>query len=150
MDRIEQTLVLLKPDALQRSLIGDIISIFEKKGLKITGMKLMNLSKEKAEKNYEEHKGKEFYNELLDYITSSPVIAMVIEGRNAIAMVREIIGATDPLKATPSTIRGKYGLSIQKNLVHGSANLESAKREIKLFFKDDEIIKYERIDEKWL
>ncbi len=146
----QRTLVLLKPDAINRRLSGEIISRFEKKGLKIVAMRMLWMSREMAEKHYEVHKGKPFYESLLDYITSSPIIAMVIEGDNAISVVRKMMGKTNGMEAEPGTIRGDYSLSIQNNLVHGSDSEESAKREISLFFKDEEIMEYRLIDEIWI
>ena len=146
----QRTLVLLKPDAINRRLSGEIISRFEKKGLKIVAMRMLWMSREMAEKHYEVHKGKPFYESLLDYITSSPIIAMVIEGDNAISVVRKMMGKTNGMEAEPGTIRGDYSLSVQNNLVHGSDSEESAKREISLFFKDEEIMEYRLIDEIWI
>ena len=147
---MERTFVMLKPGAIQRSLIGAIISRFEKHGLKIISMKMMQVTKELAEKHYAEHKGKPFYNELVGYITSGPVVAIVLEGPNAISMVRNMMGKTDPLESAPGTIRGDYGLFTGKNIVHGSDSSKSAKREIGLFFSSDEFLKYKKCDEDWI
>ncbi len=146
----ERTLVLLKPDALHRRLAGEIISRFEKKGLKIVAMKMLWVSRELAEKHYEVHKGKPFYESLLDYITSGPIIAMVLEGESAIKVVRNLMGKTNGVEATSGTIRGDYSLSIQNNLIHGSDSPESAEREISLFFKPQEILEYRLVDEVWI
>ncbi len=146
----QRTLVLLKPDALNRRLAGEIIARFERKGLKIVAMKMLWISKELAEKHYEMHRGKPFYDSLIDYITSSPVIAMVIEGEQAIEVVRKMMGKTNGVEAMPGTIRGDYSLSVQNNLVHGSDSEESAKREISLFFRDEEIYDYRLVDEIWI
>ena len=146
----QRTLVLLKPDAVNRRLIGELITRFERKGLKIVAMKMLWVSRELAEKHYEMHRGKPFYESLLDYITSSPVVAMVIEGEQAIEVVRKMMGKTNGVEAEPGTIRGDYSLSIQNNLVHGSDSEESAKREISLFFKDEEIYDYRLVDEVWI
>ena len=146
----ERTLVLLKPDALHRRLAGEVISRFEKKGLKIVAMKMLWVSRELAEKHYAMHKGKPFYEGLLDYITSGPVIAMVLEGKNAIEVVRNLMGKTNGVEASPGTIRGDYSLSIQNNLVHGSDSPESAEREISLFFEPHEILEYRLVDEVWI
>ena len=146
----ERTLVLLKPDALHRRLAGEIISRFEKKGLKIVAMKMLWVSRELAEKHYEVHKGKPFYESLLDYITSGPIIAMVLEGESAIKVVRNLMGKTNGVEAAPGTIRGDYSVSIQNNLVHGSDSPESAEREISLFFKPQEILEYRLVDEVWI
>jgi nucleoside-diphosphate kinase len=146
----QRTLVLLKPDAVNRRLIGEIIQRFEKKGLKIVAMKMLWLSKEMAEKHYEVHKGKPFYESLIDYITAAPIVAMVLEGDNAIEVVRKMMGKTNGQEAEPGTIRGDYAMSVQNNLVHGSDSPESAQREISLFFKDDEILEYRLVDEIWI
>lgn len=146
----ERTLVLLKPDALNRRLVGEIISRFEKKGLKIVAMKMLWMSREMAEKHYEMHKGKNFYESLLDYITSAPIIAMILEGDGAIEVVRRMIGETNGVKAEPGTIRGDYSISVQNNLVHASDSPESAEREIKLFFTPEEIMEYRLVDEIWI
>ena len=146
----ERTFVIIKPDAVQRGLAGEIISRFEKKGIKIVAMKLVSVSKELAEKHYEIHKGKPFFEPTVKYITSSPVIAMVLEGINAIDMVRGMMGKTDPQKAEMGTIRGDLGQFIGRNIVHGSDSKETAEFEINLWFKPEEITKYKRIDEQWL
>ncbi len=146
----ERTLVLLKPDAVNRRLVGEILTRFERKGLKIVAMKMLWLTKEKAEEHYAVHKGKPFYDSLIKYITSSPIIAMVLEGESAIKVVRKIMGVTDGVEAAPGTIRGDFALSIQNNLVHGSDSVESAKREIPIFFDDSEIYDYQLSDEKWI
>lgn len=146
----ERTFVIIKPDAVQRGLAGEIISRFEKKGIKIVAMKLVSVSKELAEKHYEIHKGKPFFEPTVKYITSSPVIAMVLEGINTIDMVRGMMGKTDPQKAEMGTIRGDLGQFIGRNIVHGSDSKETAEFEINLWFKTEEITKYKRIDEDWL
>jgi nucleoside-diphosphate kinase len=141
---------MLKPDAVQRGLIGEIISRFEKKGLKIVAMKMLKVDKALAEEHYAEHREKPFFQSLVDYITSGPVVAMVVEGKNAIKIVRTLVGATNPAEALPGTIRGDYGLEVGRNVIHASDSPESAEREISLFFKPDEILEYKRIDEDWL
>lgn len=146
----QKTLVLLKPDAVNRRLVGEIISRFEKKGLKIVAMKMLWLSREKAEKHYEVHKGKPFYESLIDYITSAPIVAMVLEGERAIEVVRKMMGKTNGMEAEPGTIRGDYAMSIQNNLVHGSDSEESAAREIPIFFSEEEILEYRLVDEIWI
>ncbi len=146
----ERTLVLLKPDALNRRLVGEIISRFEKKGLKIVAMKMLWMSRELAERHYEVHRGKSFYESLLDYITSGPIVAMVLEGERAIEVVRRMMGKTNGAEAEPGTIRGDYALSVQNNLVHGSDSPESAEREIRLFFSEEEIMDYRLVDEVWI
>jgi nucleoside-diphosphate kinase len=150
MATMERTFVMIKPDAVQRNLTGEIISRFERNGLKIVGMKLIHISKELAEKNYAEHKGKPFYKGLIAYITSSPVVAMVLEGKNAVSVARTLAGTTDPQKALPGTIRADFGLEIGRNVLHGSDSTESAQREIAIFFSKEELVSYTRIDEQWL
>ena len=146
----ERTFVMIKPDAVQRGLIGEIIRRFEKKGIKVVAMKLVSVSKELAEKHYEIHKGKPFFEPTVQYITSSPVVAMVLEGINAIEMVRGMMGKTDPQKAEMGTIRGDFGQFIGRNIVHGSDSKETAQFEINLWFNDSEIAVYKRIDDPWL
>lgn len=146
---IEKTFMMIKPDGIQRGLVGKIIKRLEDRGLKISAMKMMKMSRELAERHYEEHKGKGFYEPLLDYIISGPVLCMVLEGENAIAATRAMMGKTNPQDASPGTIRGDFAQVTGRNIVHGSDSSESAKREIKLFFNDYEIQKYEKIDEAW-
>jgi nucleoside-diphosphate kinase len=147
---MERTLVLLKPDAVQRRLIGRIISRIEEKGLKIVGLKMIRVSRELAEKHYAEHREKPFYPELVSFITSAPVVAMVVEGPKAVETVRKMMGKTNPLEAEPGTIRGDFGLSVTMNLIHGSDSQASAAREIALFFREDEILSYNTADSAWL
>jgi len=147
---VERTLVLLKPDAVARGLCGEIVSRFEKKGLRLAAMKLMKVDEDLAKRHYAMHEGKPFFQSLIEYITALPIVAMVLEGPNAIATVRTIMGATDPAKAAPGTIRGDFGLDISNNLVHGSDSEESAKREIALFFKEEEILSWVRPQEKYI
>lgn len=147
---LERSLVLIKPDALQRGLAGEIISRLEKKGLKIIAMKMLHMDRNMAERHYAVHKGKPFFNELVDFIVSSPVIAIVFEGKNAIKVIRTMMGETDPLRAQPGTIRGSLGIDIGHNLVHGSDSAESADTEIKLFFSEHEIFDYQRDVDKWI
>ena len=139
---IEKTFVMIKPDGIQRGLAGDIISRFEKKGLKIIAMKMLTLSKEMAEKNYTEHKGKDFYESLISFITSGPVIAFVLKGTEAISIVRKLVGATNPADAEAGTIRGDHVLLTTFNIIHASDSSESAGREIGLFFDSKEIQNY--------
>lgn len=134
------TFAMVKPDGVQKGLVGEIISRFEKKGLKMVALKIMNITPELAEKHYSEHKGKPFFADLVNFITSGPVVAMVLEGENVIPTVRTMMGATDPQDAAPGTIRGDLALTIDENIIHGSDSLESAKREIGLFFKEEEMI----------
>ncbi len=145
-----KTLVLIKPDGVQRAKVGEIIRRFEDKGLKISALKLMKVSREQAEKHYAIHKGKPFYESLLSYITSGPVVAMVLEGKDAIDVTRKLVGATNGAKAEPGTIRGDFSLSIDYNLVHASDSEASAAYEISIFFSENEIVNYERVDENWL
>ncbi len=139
---MEKTLVLIKPDAVQRRLSGEIINRLERKGLKLTAMKLMQMSREMAMEHYQEHEGKSFFESLVNFITSSPLIAMVWEGTGAVSLVRQLMGETDPQKASPGTIRGDLAIFTGTNLVHGSDSVESAEREIKLFFAEDELLEY--------
>lgn len=142
--------LMIKPDGVQRGLVGEIVARFEKAGLKLVAMKLIHVSKEQAEEHYSEHKGKGFYNPLLEYITSGPVVCMVIEGANVVKLSRKIVGATNPVDAAPGTIRGDFALEIGRNVIHAGDSVESAKREIGIYFKKEEIQNYSRIDEPWL
>jgi nucleoside-diphosphate kinase len=146
----QRTFVMIKPDAVQRGLIGNIISRFEQKGIKLVAMKLVSVSRELAEKHYGIHKGKPFFEPTVEYITSSPVVAMVLEGENIIEIVRGMMGKTNPVEAAPGTIRGDYGQFIGRNIVHGSDGLDTAEFEINLWFSKDELADYNRIDEVWL
>ena len=146
----EQTLVLVKPDAVQRALAGAVISRLESRGLRIVAMKMLQVSRDMAMRHYGAHQGKPFFDGLVEFITSSPIIAMVLEGERAVEMVRNTMGATDPLKAQPGTIRGDLGVDIGYNLVHGSDSLESAAQEIALFFSRDEILSYSRDVDRWI
>lgn len=147
---MERTLVLLKPDALQRRLAGVIVARLEAKGLKIVGMKLLQISRDLAERHYAEHVAKPFYGELVSFITSAPVIALAVEGPRAIEAVRRLMGKTNPFDADPGTVRGDFGLSVGMNLVHGSDSPTSAAREIPLFFTEAEILSYPLADAAWL
>ena len=133
-DLMQRTLVLIKPDAVERGLIGEIISRLERKGLKIIALRMLRMDKEVAERHYALHKGKPFFKGLVEFITSGPIVAAVVEEEGVVEIVRRLIGETDPLKASPGTIRGDFGLDIQQNLIHGSDSEETAKEEIKLFF----------------
>lgn len=146
----ERTFALIKPDGVQRGFIGDILSRFHRKGLKIVAMKMLVVGEELAKSYYSEHIGKAFFEPLIRYITSGPSVAMVLEGSDAVTVVRKMMGATDPIEADPGTIRGDLGLHIGRNIIHGSDSLTSAEREISLFFSEEEIIDFERIDEEWL
>ncbi len=147
---MERTFAMVKPGAFQRCLVGRIISRFEDRGLKLVGMKMLHIPKELAEKHYGEHVGKPFYDGLVSYITSGPVVAMVLEGPSAITVVRNMMGKTDPLGSDPGTLRGDFGLFLGKNIVHGSDSEASAKREIELFFTLQELVEYTRCDEQWI
>jgi nucleoside-diphosphate kinase len=147
---MERTLVLVKPDGVQRGLIGEIISRFEKTGLKLVALKMLQIDREMAERHYAIHKGKPFFEGLVSFITSSPLIAAVFEGKSAVDVVRKIMGATDPASAAPGTIRGDLALDIGRNVVHGSDSLENAQKEIDLFFSPREIVSYERQIEPWI
>jgi nucleoside-diphosphate kinase len=131
---------MVKPDGVQKGLVGEIISRFEKKSLKIVALKIMKITPEIAEKHYGEHKGKPFFADLVKFITSGPVAAMVLEGENVIPTVRTMMGATNPQDAAPGTIRGDYALTVDENIIHGSDSPESAMREIGIFFKEEEIV----------
>ena len=147
---IEQTLILVKPDAMQRGLAGEVISRIERKGLRIVAMRLLQVDAELAGRHYEAHTDKPFFGSLVEFITSSPIIAMVVEGRHSVEVVRQTMGQTDSSKAAPGTIRGDLAIDLQNNLVHGSDSVESARREISLFFAQDDILDYRRSIDGWL
>jgi nucleoside-diphosphate kinase len=147
---MEQTLIILKPDAVQRGLCGEIITRFERKGLQIVAMKMMQIGKQLAETHYSPHKGKPFYEGLVKFMTSSPVLVMVLQGRDAISVTRKMMGATFGSKAEPGTIRGDLGISNSFNLIHGSDSPESAQRELGLFFKTDELQKWTPAGQSWV
>lgn len=147
---MDRTYVMIKPDGVQRNLVGEIISRFEKRGIKIVALKMMRISRELAEKHYGEHQGKPFFEPLVDFITSGPVVAMVLEGKEVVSTVRDMMGATNPLKAAPGTIRGSYGLDVGRNVIHGSDSPESAAREINLFFAPGELLDYSKDVDGWL
>jgi nucleoside-diphosphate kinase len=133
---MERTLILVKPDAFARSLTGEIIARFERKGLRIVALQHMTMSRELAGRHYAEHEGKSFYEELVTFITSGPLVALVLEGEQAVVAARQVIGATDPLQATTGSIRGDFAVQVGQNMVHGSDSPESAAREVGLFFPD--------------
>ncbi|MDO9535461.1 MAG: nucleoside-diphosphate kinase [Bacillota bacterium] len=147
---MEKTFTMLKPDAVQRNLTGEIISRFEKRGLKLAALKMLLISREMAEEHYGEHKGKKFFDDLVSFITSGPVVAMVWEGQNAVQLVRKMLGSTDPQEALPGTVRGDYALFTGNNMIHGSDSLESAAREISLFFVEKDIITYKKDMDIWV
>src|SRR5437868_12087501 len=147
---MEKTLVLLKPDCVQRRLVGTLLQRFEQKGLRLAALKLVQSSRQMAEQHYAVHKGKPFYESLLAFLTSGPTLAVVLEGREAVAVVRQLIGPTDGTKASPGTIRGDFALSVQNNLIHGSDSPENAAAEIKLWFRPEELVSYKPTDSTWV
>ncbi len=147
---MEKTFLMVKPDGVQRNLIGEIVSRFEKKGFQLVGGKLMVISKELAEEHYGEHKERPFFGELVDFITSGPVFAMVWEGENVIATARQMMGSTNPKDAAPGTIRGDFGVTVGKNIIHGSDSPESAVREIGIFFNENELVEYKKLMNEWI
>ncbi|HHX74904.1 MAG TPA: nucleoside-diphosphate kinase [Firmicutes bacterium] len=147
---MERTFVMVKPDGVQRNLVGEIIGRFERKGFKLAGLKLMQISGELAAKHYAEHQGKPFYEELISFITSGPVVAMVWEGLNAVSVIRSMMGKTNPAEAAPGTIRGDLAMFMGNNVIHGSDSPESAEREINLFFTPDELLTYDKATDYWL
>lgn len=147
---MERTLVIIKPDAVQRGLIGEIIARFERRGLQIAALKLIHIDEALARRHYAVHEGKSFYEPLVRYITSSPVVVMVLEGQDAIEIVRRTMGATNPTQADPGTIRADFGLEIGRNLVHGSDGPETAAFEVPLFFTEEEILSYARCTDPWI
>ncbi|WP_347549846.1 nucleoside-diphosphate kinase [Pseudalkalibacillus hwajinpoensis] len=147
---MEKTFLMVKPDGVQRNLIGGIVSRFEKKGFNLVGAKLMTISKDLAETHYGEHKERPFFGELVDFITSGPVFAMVWEGENVISTARTMMGSTNPKDANPGTIRGDFGVQVSMNVIHGSDSPESAEREIALFFNESELNEYTKTISKWV
>lgn len=148
---MERSLIILKPDAVQRGLIGPILTRLEQRGLKIVGLKLMQIDDALARKHYAEHEGKGFFTSLVEYITSGPVIVLAVTGENVIEMVRNMVGATNPLKAAPGTIRGDFAVSIGRNLIHASDKPESGEREVQTFFKDEELVQeFNRATDRWI
>jgi len=147
---MERSLVLIKPDAVQRGIAGTIIARFERRGLRIVAMKMIQMDKALAQRHYAVHQNKPFFNDLVKFITSSPIIAAVFEGKNAVEVIRQTMGETNSAKASPGTIRGDYGIDLQYNLVHGSDSLENAQKEISLFFSTKEIVSYKRQVEPWI
>ena len=147
---MERTLVLIKPDGVQRGLVGPILGRFEARGLKIVGLKLVQVPTELAERHYAVHQGKPFYEGLVRYITSSPVVAMVLEGTNTVAAIRKTVGATRSFEADPGTIRGDFALEVGRNLVHASDAPETAREEVALWFGDGELVGYPRDSDRWV
>jgi nucleoside-diphosphate kinase len=147
---VERTFLAVKPDGVQRQLVGEIIRRFETKGFTLVGLKLMQVSRELAEQHYDVHRERPFFPSLVDFITSGPVVAMVWEGEGVVASARKIIGATNPLTSEPGTIRGDFGVSIGRNLIHGSDAIETARREVSLWFKDEELVSWQPSITPWL
>jgi len=147
---MERTLVLIKPDGVQRGLVGEFIARLERRGLKIVGLKLVDVTEHLARAHYAVHEGKPFYEPLISYITSSPVVAIVVEGPQAIEVVRRTMGATSPAEASPGTIRADFALEIGRNLVHGSDGPNTAQQEIALWFEEPELISWERATDRWI
>ena len=147
---MERTFLMVKPDGVQRGLIGEIVKRFEQKGFQLVACKLMTVSREMAEKHYAEHKGRPFYEELVQFITSGPVLAMVWQGDQVIALARKMIGKTNALEAEPGTIRGDFAVHTGRNIIHGSDSPENAEREIAIFFEPHEIVSYEKAVQTWI
>ena len=147
---MEKTLVLLKPDSVQRNLSGELINRIEKIGFKIIGLKLMILDQTKAHEHYKEHKTKPFFNDLVSFITSGPIVAIAFQGPDCVQKIRNIMGNTNPSDAAPGTIRGDFGISLSMNLIHGSDSTESAERELQIFFAESELVDYEKNIDKWI
>jgi nucleoside-diphosphate kinase len=147
---MEKTLILLKPDCLHRRLAGAVLQRFEQKGLRLAALKLVQPSRSLAEQHYAVHKGKPFYDSLLQFLTSGPTLALVLEGREAVTVARNLIGATDGVKAPPGTIRGDFALSVQNNLIHGSDSPDNARAEIALWFRPEELVNYTPVDSPWI
>ncbi|WEK55695.1 MAG: nucleoside-diphosphate kinase [Candidatus Cohnella colombiensis] len=147
---MERTYLMVKPDGVQRGLIGEIVSRFERKGLKLVGAKLMNVTLDRAQRHYAEHEGKDFYNRLLEFITAGPVFAMVWEGDQAVGLCRALIGKTNALEAAPGTIRSDFAIHTNFNLIHGSDSIESAAREIAIFFSEEELVSYDKVIQVWI
>ncbi|MEB6197315.1 nucleoside-diphosphate kinase [Mammaliicoccus sciuri] len=147
---MERTFLMIKPDAVQRNLIGEVVSRLERKGLKLVAAKLFQASEEFAKEHYAEHVEKPFFNDLVSFITSGPVFAMVVEGKNVVEVTRTLVGETNPTKAAPGTIRGDYGIDLGRNIIHGSDSNESAEREIGLWFDQSELNDYKLNNENWV
>lgn len=147
---MELTLLLIKPDGVQRGLIGDIVKRVEQRGLRLIGMKFMRVSRALAETHYSIHKGKLFYDKLIEYITSAPVVAMAWQGNKAVVVVRQVLGATDPTAADPGTVRADYGIDIGRNLTHGSDSVLTGNAEVNLWFTKEELVDWEKIGEEWV
>ncbi|WP_448543653.1 nucleoside-diphosphate kinase [Roseiflexus sp.] len=147
---MERSLIILKPDAVQRGLIGPILTRIEQRGLRIVGMKLMQIDESLARRHYAIHEGKAFFDSLITYITSGPVVVLVVTGRNVIEIVRSMVGATNPVKAAPGTIRGDFALEIGRNLIHASDSPENGEMEVSLFFRPEELVEMHRSADQWI
>jgi len=147
---LEREFIMIKPDGVQRALVGEVIKRLERVGLKIIAMKMIQVTMSQAEEHYAIHKGKPFYEGLLEYITSGPVVAMIVEGRESVKLTRKVVGATNPIDAEPGSIRGDYALEIGRNIIHAGDSPENAIIEYKIYFTEEEILNYEKIDQKWL
>jgi nucleoside-diphosphate kinase len=147
---MEHSLVLVKPDGVQRGLVGEVISRLERRGLRLIAAKFLQVSKELAETHYAIHKGKPFYDDLIDYITSAPVMAMVWEGPNAVAAIRQTMGATRPTEAAPGSLRHDFALEIGRNLTHASDTIENSDKEVELWFKSDDLVEWNRDTDRWI
>lgn len=150
MGEVERTFLMVKPDGLQRGHVGDVIERAERKGLRLVALKMLEVGEGTAREHYAEHRRKDFYESLVAYIQSSPSVAMVLEGREAVSVVRNLIGATDPAEARPGTVRGDLGLDVGRNVVHAADSREAAEREIGLYFEEDDLLDYERSEEAWV
>jgi nucleoside diphosphate kinase (EC 2.7.4.6) len=152
MSEVERTFVMVKPDGVNRGLVGEVISRFEDRGLKLVGAKFTQIDEELAHEHYGEHEGEPFFDGLVEFITSDPVMAMVWEGQDATRQVRQMMGETDPAESAPGTVRGDFGLDLGRNVIHGSDNEDPGanEREIALFFDEAELVDWERVDETWL
>jgi nucleoside diphosphate kinase (EC 2.7.4.6) len=147
---MERSLIILKPDAVQRGLIGPILTRIEQRGLRIVGMKLMQIDESLARRHYAIHEGKAFFDSLITYITSGPVVVLVVTGKNIIEIVRSMVGATNPVKAAPGTIRGDFALDIGRNLIHASDSPENGEMEVNLFFRPEELVEMHRSTDQWI
>ena len=147
---LEREFIMIKPDGVQRGLVGEVIKRLERVGLKVVAMKMIQVTMSQAEEHYAIHKGKPFYEGLLEYITSGPVVAMIVEGRESVKLTRKVVGATNPIDAEPGSIRGDYALEIGRNIIHAGDSPENAIIEYKIYFTEEEILNYEKIDQKWL
>lgn len=147
---MERTYVMVKPDGVQRGLVGEVVSRIERRGLKIVAMRMNTISPDLAKKHYAEHAQKPFFKSLIDFITSGPSVSMVVEGKNAVSVMRALNGATNPVNAATGSIRGDFALDTGRNIVHASDSLEAAKREISIHFRDSELLQYSRVDEAWV